>query len=179
MRNVHKTLNKRNIYFDKKFGILYTNHEQLFSSLLVFCERIKFLGKYSWFSHIQISLSDVLIAISELFLSRSIFFQFLIRKIVFKITQHLYMEESLMEPLAQHVALNTPRDAWPLSSRTALPIWENHHPELGEPLCETLVPTVLSKSLSPVWGNQCSNLGLDVLLNQRGAALPPLMWRFY
>ena len=52
-------------------------------------------------------------------------------------------------------------------------------PKLGEPLCEILGPDVLSQALSSVWGNQCPNFRVDVTLNQRGAALPPLVQRFY
>ena len=81
-------------------------------------------------------------------------------------------------PTRRTVALNTRRTAWPLSRQTALPLWENHCHKQGELLRETLVPAVLSKALLPVWGNQCPNLGVDVILNQRGVALPPLVLWF-
>ena len=47
---------------------------------------------------------------------------------------------------------------------TALPIGENYYPKLGEVLCKTLGPAILSQVLSQVWGNQCPNSEVDVTL---------------
>ena len=82
-------------------------------------------------------------------------------------------------PTRRTDALNTRRAARPLFSRTALPIWGNHYPKLGEPLREILGPATLSQALSSVWGNQYPNFRVDVTLNQREAAFPPLVQRFY
>ena len=71
-------------------------------------------------------------------------------------------------PIRRTDELNTRRAARPLFSRTALPIWGNRYPKLGNSLREILV-----------WGNQCPNFRVDVLLNQRDAAFPPLVQRFY
>ena len=82
-------------------------------------------------------------------------------------------------PTRRTDALNTRRAARLLFSRTALPIWANHYPKLGEPLREILGPAVLSQTLSSVWGNQYPNFKVDVTLNQTGAAFLSLVQRFY
>ena len=82
-------------------------------------------------------------------------------------------------PTHRTEALNTRKAARPLFGRTALPIWGNHYPKLSEPLREILGPAVLSQALSSVRQNQCPNLRVDVTLNQRGAAFPSLVQRFY
>ena len=82
-------------------------------------------------------------------------------------------------PTRRTDVLNTWRAARPLVGRTALPISGNHYPKLDEPLREILWPAVLSQALSSVWDNQCPNFRVGVTLNQRGAAFPPLMQRFY
>ena len=80
--------------------------------------------------------------------------------------------------ICKTVALNTRKDARPVSTRTALQIWRNHHPKLGELLRESLRSAVLLQDLSPLRNNQCPNLRVDFILNQnyrRGAALRPLV----
>ena len=84
-----------------------------------------------------------------------------------------------IRPTCRTDALNTRRAARPLFGGTALPIWENHYPKLGEPLREILGPAILSQALLSVWDNHCPNFRVDVTLNQRGAAFSPLVQRFY
>ena len=82
-------------------------------------------------------------------------------------------------PTRRTDALSTWRAAPPLFGRTAQSIWGNHYPKLAEPLREILRPAVLSEALSSAGGNQCPNFRVHVTLNQRGAAFPPLVQRFY